>query len=162
MQSLCLHGVLVVPLLASILGSWHRGSWCNYSICAIYGCLAIWQPHQRRWPSSYSSSREPFPQSCPRWATKLRVRLQKYICLSAGIFSLAQMYYHFGYLDITVFRVISLTYFITTMVCYSTFLCRLMSSTKFSLVSGHRVKLSNYILCIRPKWSLVTPYYDFM
>jgi len=26
-QSVCLQGVLAVPLLASMLRSWHRGSW---------------------------------------------------------------------------------------------------------------------------------------
>jgi len=26
-QSMCLQGILVVPLLASILRSWHQGSW---------------------------------------------------------------------------------------------------------------------------------------
>jgi len=61
------------------------------------------------------------------------------------------MYYQFGYLDITVLQVISLMYFITTMVCYSSFLRRLISSTKFSLVAVHSFDLSNDILFILPK-----------
>ena len=38
-------------------------------------------------PSSYGSSRGPFPQSRPRQARKLQARLEKYARLSAGTFS---------------------------------------------------------------------------
>jgi len=95
-QSMCSQGVLAVPQLVSILRSWHwapgiKSSWCIYGICAVYSCLAVWEP-QQWWctsgggRSSYGSSWGPFPQSHPRWARKLWGRLEKYACLSAGSF----------------------------------------------------------------------------
>jgi len=61
--------------------------------------------------SSYGSSQGPFSQYCPRWARKLRVRLEKYAHLWAGTFFSALMYYQFGYLKTIVSQVMSLCFF---------------------------------------------------
>jgi len=70
------------------------------------------------------------------------------------------MYYQFGYLDVTVFQVMSLMYFTTVMVCYSilVFLWRLLSSSEFILVQGHSGVLGNYILFILPLVTMMAGY----
>jgi len=74
------------------------------------------------------------------------------------LFFSAHTYYQFGYLDAIVSQEMSLMYFTTTMVCYSTFLWRLKSSTKLIFVPRHSVVFGNYTLFILQQQRLVTPY----
>jgi len=73
-------GVLAVPLLTSIFGSWHLGSW-NYKwlVYLQHLChLRLFSPFESHTsggvPSSYGSSRGLFPQSHHWRARKLQVR----------------------------------------------------------------------------------------
>ena len=64
-----------------------KSDWYIYGICAIYGCLAVWQPHQWWWTlylhRFYGYTWGQFSQS-PSWWVRLRVRVEKYAHLSSG------------------------------------------------------------------------------
>ena len=99
-QSMCLQRILAIPLLVSILRSWHQGSWNEkwqvylQHLCCLwlFSCLRATPVTNGGEPSSNGYSRGLFPQSHPRRASKLWGRLEKYACLLVGTFFSAQMY----------------------------------------------------------------------
>ena len=97
-QSVCSQGVLTVSLLRAFSGVDTRApgiksNWCIYGIHAVYGCLAVWEPHQWWWTLATVPPGDHFLSPIPDgrgsyergWRSTLFCRLELFFQLKCNI-----------------------------------------------------------------------------